>query len=316
MQPIHEKFSSLFQKQIYLPLRNGQSGNRKEWDSNNASVYKIRCSDGFPVRTFKQLVDEVAHVTLNNKNFEMYYRGQIFDFKDSTVFRRRKEIPKTIIYPSICRPAKRENGSYKASINATQIRKRYEDLYDLIEMANESVWKSNEYYFSLFQHYDILPTPLIDITQSLRVAASFSLRNSDSGYLYVFGLPYPYQSISYFNDLGIVLIKLQNVCPVEARRPRYQEGYLVGNFPILPKKDAGDNLAQRLVAKFYIDNKYGEFWDEDFRPMPEEVLFPEDDKCELELKELKDRFIKRRSLRSAPYQTVVGGKPKIISVPL
>ncbi len=294
MLPIKEKLYSPFQRKIYQPImHDGECGNKTEWKINDATVYKIRCSPGFPVKTFKQLVDEVALVTLSNKNYEMYYRGQIFDFKDSTAIRYRKETPKTIIYPSICRPEKKEDGSYKTSIKGTQIKKRYEELYNLIDIANESIWKPNEYYFSLFQHYDILPTPLIDITQSLRVAASFSLRNSDSGYLYVFGLPYPYQSISYFNDLGIVLIKLQNVCPVEARRPRYQEGYLVGNFPIRPTKDASDNLAQRLVAKFYIDNKDGEFWDKDFQSMPEDVLFPKHDQVKIDLKTIKERFIKK-----------------------
>jgi len=298
MQPIKEKLYSPFQKEIYQPIMNNESGlesgNKTIWKSDDATVFKIRSSPGFPVKSFKQLVDEVALVTLNNKNYEMYYRGQIVDYKDSTVFHRRNEKPKTIIYPSICRPEKKEDGSYKASIRGSQIKKRYEELYNLIDMANESMWRSNEYYFSLFQHYAILPTPLIDITQSLRVAASFSLRKSDSGYLFVFGLPYPYQSISYFNDLGIVLVKLQNVSPVEARRPRYQEGYLVGNFPIRPTKDASDNLAQRLVAKFYIDNKDGEFWDKDFPSMPEINLFPENEEVEIELKKLKERFIKNR----------------------
>jgi hypothetical protein len=294
MQPIEGKLNAPFQRKICQPvMHNGESGNKTVWESNNATVYKIRCSDGSPVKTFKELVNEVALVTLNNKNYEMYYRGQTIDYKDSTAIRYRKNTPKTIIYPSICRPEKKEDGSYKTSIKGTQIRKRYEELYNLIDMANDREWKSNEYHFSLFQHYDILQTPLIDITQSLRVAASFSLRNSDSGYLYVFGLPYPYQSISYFNDLGIVLVKLQNVCPVEALRPRYQEGYLVGKFPIRPSKEASDNLAQRLVAKFYIDNKDGKFWDRDFQPMPKEVLYPENDECEIELKELKNRFIKK-----------------------
>ncbi len=122
-----------------------------------------------------------------------------------------------------------------------------------------------------------MPTPLIDITQSLRVAATFALRNSNSGYLYVFGLPYPNGSISHFIDQKIVLVKLQNVCPTRALRPRYQEGFMVGKFPFRPTKEGGDNLARRLVAKFLLNNDSGEFWDKDFQPLPGEILYPQND---------------------------------------
>jgi hypothetical protein len=276
-----------------MPLRNGESGNRKEWVSNNATVYNIRCSEGFPVKTFRELINQVAIVTLNNKDHEMFYRGQVEDYKDSNAIFYNKRTPKTIIYPTICRPEKSGDNSYKASVPPTQISKRYDDLHKLIKFANKDKRKSDEYYYSLFQHYEIIPTPLIDITQSLRVAATFALKKSKSGYLYVFGLPYPYQSISYFNDLGIVLIKLQNVCPEIALRPRYQEGFLVGKFPVHATKEADDNLAQRLVAKFYLDNNEGNFWDKDFRKMPKNVLFPGEDKLEIELIELKGRFINK-----------------------
>ena len=111
----------------------------------------------------------------------------------------------------------------------------------------------------MFQHYEILPTPLIDITQSLRVAATFALKKNNYGYVYVFGLPYPNQSISYFIDSGIVLLKLQNVIDVHALRTRYQEGYLVGKFPFNYRKTQYDDLANRMVGKFFIDNSDDEF---------------------------------------------------------
>lgn len=294
MQPILGKLYSPYLRKITKLMMSGESGleyaNKTVWENQDASVYKIRTSPGQPVKTFRELIESVALVTLNNKSYEMYYRGQTHDHKDYMTKRYKNQVPKTIIYPSICRPEKKEDGSYKMSIRGVQINKRYDDLYNLIKEANKSGWNSDEYYFSLFQHYEILPTPLIDITQSLRVAATFSLKNSDSGYLYVLRLPYPYQSISYFNDLGIILIKLQNVCPTEALRPRYQEGYLVGKFPFRPTKSAGDNLAQRLIAKFYIDNKEGQFWDLDFPPMPPLVLRPPNEEFEERLKQLRDKL--------------------------
>jgi hypothetical protein len=127
----------------------------------------------------------------------------------------------------------------------------------------------------------------------LRVAATFALRESVKGFVYVFGLPYPNQSISYYSDLGIVLIKLQNVVPVDALRPRYQEGYLVGKYPIRPTKTNGDDLANRMVAKFQVDNSDGKFWDTDFQPMPQDILYPKGDKIEESLINMKKEFLKK-----------------------
>lgn len=223
----------------------------------------------------------------------MFYRGQTKDYKDNQSAYYKDKKPKTIIYPSICRPNKNEDGTYKHSIRKAHVKQRYDDLYNIIDMISGGRIYHPEYHFALFQHYNILPTPLIDITQSLRVAATFALRNSTNGYLYVFGLPYPNQSISHYTDMGIVLVKLQNVCPVKALRPRFQEGYLVGKYPYSPSKEGEDNLARRLVAKFRLENYSGNFWDKDFLAMPEDVLYPKEDKVEVQLKKKEEKFIKK-----------------------
>jgi hypothetical protein len=296
MQPIEGKLFSPFQKKVQkIVIRKGFNWdyqNEIVWERLDATVNRIRASDGFLVTSFRQLVDEVANVTLSNKNYEMYYRGQTIDYKNNQAKYYENRIPKTIIYSPICRPDKNIDGSYKYSIQKSIITNRYDNLQKMIELVDSRKSYFKEYYYSLFQHYQIIPTPLIDITQSLRVATTFSLRKSKTGYLYVLGLPYPNQSISYFTDLGIVLIKLQNICPIAAIRPRYQEGYLVGKFPIRPSKNNNDDLANRLVAKFYLDNNNGKFWDKYFQPMPEEILFPKNDKVEIELLKLKEKFNK------------------------
>lgn len=297
MQPIERKLFSPFQKNVRTFVK-GEGFNFKYveetvWTRHEATVNRIRAGNGFTVKNFRQLMNEVAIVTLNNKNYEMYYRGQTKDYKNNKAVFYKYRTPKTIIFPTICRPEKHKGGALKYSIKKSQIRKRYEELAKLIEFVGERKSYFNEYYYALFQHYEILPTPLIDITQSLRVAATFALRNSSKGYVYVFGLPYPNQSISYYSDIGMVLIKLQNILPAEAVRPRYQEGYLVGKFPILPTKNNSDDLANRMVAKYLVDNTDGKFWDEHFQPMPEEVLYPQNDTVGIKLMELKTKFLKK-----------------------
>ena len=86
-------------------------------------------------------------------------------------------------------------------------------------------------------------------------------------------------------------IKLQNICPVEAKRLCYQEGYLVGKFPYNMQKEGEDSLARRQVAKFCLDNTDGAFWDEHFSPMPEEVLFLTDDPIEEQLRARVERIL-------------------------
>lgn len=267
---------------------------KESWEHWDATVNKIRTGKGFPVKTFRELINQVAFVTINNKNYEMFYRGQTKDHKDSQGAYYKDKTPKTIIYPSICRPELKADGKHKLAIRKKQIEKRYQDLYAIMELASKRRIYHPEYYFALFQHYDIVPTPLIDITQSLRVASTFALQNSKSGYLYVFGLPYPNQSISHFTDMGIVLVKLQNVCSANALRPRYQEGYLVGKYPFRPTKEGEDNLARRLVAKFYLDNSSDTFWDKSFQPMPEDVLYPPNDEVHKELLRIKEQFFKSK----------------------
>jgi hypothetical protein len=301
MQPIEGYLFSPFQKTI----RNLKQGEGKEWwnisyeneiiwEKREATVNRIRASEGYPITTFRQLMDEVANVTISNKNYEMFYRGQENDVKNNQAIYYHDRKAKSTIYPSICRPERKTDGSLKYSIKKTQIAKRYENLSKMIDFVRDYQGSYfNEYYYSIFQHYEILPTPFIDITQSLRVAATFALRKSQKGYVYVLGLPYPNQSISYYSDLGIVLIKLQNVVQAKALRPRYQEGFLVGKYPIRPTKTNEDNLANRMVAKFLVDNTKGNFWDKYFQPMPEEVLFPKDDKVEQELKKAKEQFEKK-----------------------
>lgn len=47
--------------------------------------------------------------------------------------------------------------------------------------------------WSILQHYEVVPTPLLDLTQSIRVACSFAqMRGTDSTcYVYVIGFPSP-----------------------------------------------------------------------------------------------------------------------------
>lgn len=248
---------------------------KKTENFNLTSVSKVRLSKGHRIKTYRELVKNIAIIVQQNKRYDMFFRGQSFDYKDKN--------ERTVIYPTICRPEKHPDNSYKKSIRTVTIQIRYEELINFSNyIRKNSFYISDyyEYYFALIKHYELIPTPFIDITQSIRTAASFALEKTDTGFLYVFGLPYAQGSISHFIDLNIVLVKLQSVCPPDAKRPHFQEGFLVGRLPFYPRKTGGDNLGRRLVAKFLLDNTNETFWDSDFTALPKNVLTPKDDEFE------------------------------------
>jgi hypothetical protein len=151
-----------------------------------------------------------------------------------------------------------------------------------------------EVQWAIIQHYELWPTPLIDITSSLRIAASFAMglrlantQEQRRGFVFVVGMPSSTGSITFDLDQQLCLARLHSACPPVAARPHYQDGFLVGRFPIYSMADFGvkkkSNLLRRLVAKFLLIDE-GNFWDEDFPIVREDALYPTDDP-------LRNRFL-------------------------
>jgi hypothetical protein len=151
-----------------------------------------------------------------------------------------------------------------------------------IEGANE-IQRKKLIQWSLLQHYEVTETPLIDITQSLRVACSFAqlTNNENSAFIYVFGLPYYSNRISVNSEHDLINIRLLSICPPQALRPYFQEGYLVGTDDITNEYiNKGElDLNNRLIAKFEIPNTK-KFWGRDFNKIPESALYPKGDTIE------------------------------------
>ena len=154
------------------------------------------------------------------------------------------------------------------------------------------------------QHYDVCPTPLVDITSSLRVACSFALNknNNECGYIYVLGLPHITSTISVHNEDDLVNLKLLSICPPSATWPHFQEGYLICNFPTDLYTDISfvenaasygvfseiHDAAVRLVAKFKINNDG--FWSNDHKAIPDSALFPDNDEFKMICDEVKTKI--------------------------
>jgi hypothetical protein len=120
------------------------------------------------------------------------------------------------------------------------------------------------------------------LTHSVRVACSFAFADKPKTdpFVYVFGLPYVTNRISINSEQDIVNVRLLSICPPDALRPYFQEGYLAGTDEITvdfsSSKDELD-FNSRLIAKFQI-SQGKTFWGRGFAPIPMKALYPEGDR--------------------------------------
>jgi hypothetical protein len=137
--------------------------------------------------------------------------------------------------------------------------------------------------WSILQHYEICPTPLLDVTHSLRIAASFaSDHRRQYAHIFVLAVPNLSGAITASAEAGLQIVRLASVCPPEAMRPHIQEGYLLGEYPEMGDFDAKANYAhwevdfgRRLLAKFRFN--IAPFWQNSgyFPQVAHTALYPD-----------------------------------------
>lgn len=255
----------------------------------------IASSISTPIYLFIDLVKKIAKLSFENKDSLLFYRGQRYDYENKA--------GNSSFYPSIYRTTK-ENLSrdileirfkkleYASKLLITKL----EALPDIDGSIKEL--KNRKYIrWSILQHYEVCDTPLLDLTQSIRVASSFALLNkAPNGFFYVFALPYITNRISINSEHDIVNIRLINICPPLAFRPYFQEGYLVGTDDITTDFDVRSDLdfKQRLVAKFELHNSNDEFWGE--QDSIEQYLKPKNDEFENICNLVKNEILEENNL--------------------
>jgi hypothetical protein len=252
----------------------------------SSTVDEVRSGNGFRVRDFPDLVVKVAHLSFFNSSLEMLFRGQDRDHKNS--------VGKSTLLPSIFRT----QGYFTRAIAQSRfaaLAKAESEIRKLAFKGCGQVRRHRVLQWAILQHYEICPTPLLDVTHSLRVACSFSKRAHEAGdtFLYVFGIPYLSGCIAPSGDQGIQALRLLIACPPRARRPHFQEGYLVGEYPELSlettdnyNKDEWD-FGRRLVCKLVLPPA-DQFWSVDYPPFPENALVPPNDPFEKQAQQVRD----------------------------
>lgn len=273
MKPLASAFSHI----NLLPNAKTKSG--KDW-TKPYPLDEILKAPPKLVSSYDELVKDIAQLQYHNRQFTLFFRGQTKDHltvdNKSTIlagiFRKKTSEPKLLL------------------------KQRFEELADHVKELRKAfnaktrkfagthlLNKYEEVSWAILQHYQVCPTPVVDITHSLHVACSFAFEGNTigkTGVVYVLGLPGPMDAISYNTYEELVNIRLLSICPPQAQRPFFQEGYLLGNFPNYrlddPTRVKQFDPARRIIAKFEIPIANG-FWGKDFRRLPTSKIYPEID---------------------------------------
>ncbi|WP_376697241.1 FRG domain-containing protein [Wenzhouxiangella sp. EGI_FJ10305] len=239
----------------------------------------IRKGNAIEVSDFLHLSRLVAELQYRNPGHVLMMRGQSDDYSN-----RRKN---SSLKPSIFR-GKNENP------DSETLKERYETLaiaeQSLVEAYSrhgfpraKEIKRRQVLRWTILQHYEICLTPLLDVTNSLRVAASFASDHSgEVAYLMVIGIPNVAGAITTSIEAELQVIRLASVSPPQALRPHIQEGFLVGEYPDIAmygQKQLYEHhevdFGLRLMAKFVFNRD--PFWkNKDFPPIPHSALYPND----------------------------------------
>ena len=249
----------------------------------------VRKSQGHRVNNYMELATKVAELQFKNRDFVLLFRGQAQDHKNRA--------SNTSLKPTILRSA--QPGKVPG---ASTLAARYEHLqgaetelvaqYEAVGLPGiDRLRRQPILRWAILQHYEVCGTPLLDVTHSLRIAASFASTDADEAYIFVLGVPHISGAITASAEAGLQIVRLASVCPPSAIRPHIQEGYLLGEYPDLGGIDQKAqyqhyevDFGRRLIAKFRFNP--ASFWYKSryFPQVTHEALYPgetEDPLCEL-----------------------------------
>jgi hypothetical protein len=249
--------------------------------SASTTCAQVRKDDGHLVRSYLELASKVALLQFRNRDHVLLFRGQAYDYKNSS--------DSTTIKPTILRSATKgkipSDTTLKTRFEILQdCEARLSDAYVSYKFAGFSRLKRHQILrWSILQHYEVCRTPLLDVTQSLRIAASFASEPSGQDYAFVMvlGVPNISGAVTASDEAGLQIVRLASACPPDALRPHVQEGFLLGEYPGLlgvaqmeHYKHYQIDFGRRLIAKFRF--KPSTFWraKDPFQKVGQRALYP------------------------------------------
>jgi FRG domain len=250
---------------------------------------EIRKGPGHKVDSYLGLAKKVAELQFRNRDHVLFFRGQGGDYLN-----RQKN---TTLKPSMFRPERGRTGNPDEGVLVRRFlaleaaEARLTESYKAASsdvIGVERLERHRILRWSILQHYEVCPTPLLDVTHSLRIASSFASLPatgtdvSEKVFVYVLGVPNLSGAITASAEAGLQIVRLSSVCPPQAVRPHIQEGYLLGEYPEISGTQQKAryepyevDFGLRLVAKFWFSPRT--FWKQAATlPMvPREALYPD-----------------------------------------
>lgn len=232
-------------------------------------------ASAFHIENYRALVEHVARLSYANRNHLAFFRGQGKDYQSKA--------GGSTLYPAIYRGDNLVHAELEVRFRQLDSASRaLVKLFDKHEVEGaRDVSRKRYVQWSVLQHYQVVPTPLLDVTHSLRVACSFAqLASADPAcYVYVLGFPYPTNRISINSEEDLVNIRLLSICPPDALRPYSQEGYMAGTPDVTSNFETKTELdfRNRLIAKFEIP-RGTRFWNDGSAGTPKTALYPSNDR--------------------------------------
>jgi hypothetical protein len=251
----------------------------KNISGGRATCQAVREYPGKYAASYLDLARMVSELQYRNPDHVLMFRGQGSDHKDSK--------GRTTLPPSIFRGRSIDHPSGDLPARFDRLRRAEQALVTAYSDAGlnrpDRLKKYRILRWAILQHYEIVPTPLLDLTHSLRIAVSFAAQaNLDSAYIFALAVPQISGAITASAEDGLQMIRLSSVCPPEAVRPHIQEGYLLGEYPELgdfeqkalyPRYEI--DCAHRLIAKFSFRPELFRK-DGNFPIVPPQALYPDE----------------------------------------
>ena len=227
--------------------------------SENVSNQAVRSGPGHFVTGYLDLAKKVAELQFKNREHVLVFRGQPKDYMT-----KANKVPRSLLKATIFRlegsriPTAKilESRFKKLNCAESELQSAYteEGLEGSDQLRRQRILR-----WAILQHYEVCATPLLDVSHSLRIAASFATHKNtrESAYLFVFGIPNLSGAVTASSEAGLQIIRLASACPPDAIRPHIQEGYLLGEYPEVSDFGAESayqygemDFGRRLVAKF------------------------------------------------------------------
>lgn len=287
-----------------------------EFDTSEINPnFTIASSPPVVITSPNELKTRLAYLSQGNPDLKLLFRGQDEDYQSlDTEYQNFQNNGATrtrsSLYPTLFREIfDLKNGEFFNPPSVTLaghgqvpidefVAEFQEGSIRFLEFASSHGKKINSWnfedvlqQFAILQHYEVIPTLMLDVTSEINTAMSFGYdETTKKCFLYVFGVPYRGEAISVFPKDDLLVIDLSRLMPPEALRPHYQSGFVltahpaiyqkvdglmlrVGTINYMPSKNVWD-FSRFLLAKFELA---GEFWESELSPKlsPVRSYFPD-----------------------------------------